>query len=129
MGRMSTLHYWEVWYPKAAANGLLIGRGRCEPTERMILHSPAECLTVEVYDDDRKLVAKGVDLPRTLESPMCLLRIEGDRVLREDMWPTEADTGTPVLLPGGEVGILEKWWNADDRKEWRWTIEFYNLAR
>ena len=126
---MTKLHYWEVWYPKAAATGLLMARGRCEPTERMILHSPAEFLTVEVYDDHRKLIAMGQDLPRTLQSPMCLLRIEGERVVREDTWPTDADVGTPVLLPGGEVCILQKWWNAEDRKEWRWSAEFYNSIR
>ena len=126
---MANLHYWEVWYPKAAATGLLMARGRCEPTQRMLLHSPAEFLTVEVHDDDRKLIAFGQDLPRTLQSPMCLLRIEGDKVVREDMWPTDADVGTLVLLPGGEIGILEKWWNAEDRKEWRWSAEFYNSIR
>jgi len=129
MALMAGLQNWEVWYPKAAANGLLLARGRCEPTDRMIVHSPADFLTVEVYDDDRNLVAMGRDLPRTLESPMCLLRIEGAKVVREDMWPTDADAGTPVLLPGGEVCILEKWWNSEDRKEWRWTAEFYNSTR
>jgi hypothetical protein len=34
-----------------------------------------------------------------------------------------------VLLPGGEVGILMSWWNADDRKEWRWQIELSNSVR
>jgi len=34
-----------------------------------------------------------------------------------------------VILPGGEAGILKAWWNADDRKEWRWQIEFYNQIR
>lgn len=126
---MSKLHYWEIWYPKAAANGLLFARGRCDPTDRMIVHAAADFLTVEVYDDERKLIAKGVDLERTLQSPMCLLRIEGDRVTREDIWPTEADAGALVLLPGGEVCVMTKWWSADDRKEWRWTAEFYNSLR
>jgi hypothetical protein len=95
----------------------------------MILHSPAEYLSVEVYDDDRKLVAKGKDLKRTQQSPMCLLRIQGDQLIREDFWPTEAEVGTLVLLPGGEIGVLEKWWNSEDRKEWRWSAEFYNSTR
>jgi hypothetical protein len=95
----------------------------------MIVHAPAEVLSVEVYDDDRRLIAKGKDLPRTLQSPMCLLRVEGDTVVREDVWPTDADTGTLVLLPGGEIGVLREWWNAEDRKEWRWTVEFYNSIR
>ena len=32
----------------------------------------------------------------------------------------------PVLLPGGEVGILLSWWNAAGESEWRWQVEFYN---
>jgi hypothetical protein len=31
-----------------------------------------------------------------------------------------------VVLPGGEVGILLAWWNAEDGSEWRWQVEFYN---
>jgi len=126
---MANLHYWEVWYPKAGSTGLLFARGLCESAERMIIHSPADVLSVEVYDDDRKLVAKGKDLPRTQQSPMCLLRIEGGAVVREDFWPTVADLGTLVLLPGGEIGVLREWWNAEDRKEWRWSAEFYNSIR
>ncbi len=36
------------------------------------------------------------------------------------------DLGSPVLLPGGEVGILLSWRNAADESEWRWQVEFYN---
>ena len=32
----------------------------------------------------------------------------------------------PVLLPGGEVGVLLSWRNAADESEWRWQVEFYN---
>jgi hypothetical protein len=34
-----------------------------------------------------------------------------------------------VILPGGEAAILKAWWNAEDRKEWRWQIELYNSIR
>ena len=124
-----TLHYWEIWYPRAAATGLLFARCRIEPTDRLIVHAVPETMTVEVYDDARRQVARGEDLERTLQSPMCLLRRQGEAVTREDFWPTDADVGTPVLLPGGEAGILLSWWNAEDRKEWRWQIEFYNSRR
>ena len=126
---MAGLRTWDIWYPKAAATGMPFARGRCEPTERMLVHSPAEFLTVEVFDDERRLIARGQDLERTQPSPMCVLRLEADRIVREDVWPTDADVGTPVLLPGGEVGILQTWWNSDDRKEWRWSAEFYNSIR
>jgi hypothetical protein len=123
------LQYWEVWYPKAAATGILVARGRLDPTERLIFHSTPDVITVDVYDTDRNRVAHGKDLERTMDSPMTLLRLEGERVVREDFWPTDADVGTPVLLPGGEVGILTEWWNAEDRTEWRWQLEFYNSLR
>ena len=124
-----SLQYWEVWYPRAAATGLLVGRGLLDPTDRLILHAAPEVMTVEVYDEGRKRLAYGKDLPRTQDSPMCLLRREGDRITREDIWPGESDIGAPVLLPGGEVGILQSWWHAEDRLEWRWQVEFYNSRR
>jgi hypothetical protein len=129
LGDMKELQYWEAWYPKAAATGVLIGRGRIDPVDQLLLHSPPEVLTVEVSDRHGNRLAYGKDLPQTLDSPMCRLRREGDRVTREDFWPTDADHGLLVLLPGGEVGTLVEWWNAPDRKEWRWRVEFYNTIR
>ena len=40
--------------------------------------------------------------------------------------PADHDLGSPVLLPGGEVGILLSWRNAAAESEWRWQVEFYN---
>lgn len=57
---------------------------------------------------------------------MTRLAQEGGRIERADRWPTATDLGCPVLLPGGEVGILLAWWNAADGSEWRWQVEFYN---
>jgi hypothetical protein len=42
------------------------------------------------------------------------------------VWPSEDDLGTPVILPGGEVGILTAWWHEGDRSAWRWSIELSN---
>ncbi|NJN94340.1 MAG: hypothetical protein HC875_09740 [Anaerolineales bacterium] len=58
--------------------------------------------------------------------PMARLTRRGEQVEREDCWPTEADIGRPVILPGGEVGLLRSWWHAADGSEWRWSVEFYN---
>ncbi|HMQ35579.1 MAG TPA: hypothetical protein PKD53_33030, partial [Chloroflexaceae bacterium] len=58
--------------------------------------------------------------------PIGRLRVAEPTVSREDIWPDEADLGTPVILPGGEVGILKAWWHAEDHSEWRWQIELYN---
>jgi hypothetical protein len=120
---------WELWYPKAASTGLLFARGRLDTTSVLLVHAPPEYLTVEVSDDEGGPVLKVADLERTAETPICRLTKDGSRVSREDIWPSEADLGLPVMLPGGEVGILKQWWHADDHKEWRWQIELYNSLR
>jgi hypothetical protein len=123
------LEFWEVWYPEATATGMLVGRGRLQHTETLLVHAVPDVITVEVSSTDGLRLAYGRNLKRTQQSPICRLRREGDSISREDIWPADADLGLPVLLPGGEVGILRAWWNADDRKEWRWQIELYNSLR
>lgn len=129
MGENSSLQYWEVWYPKAGATGISVARGLIEPAQRVILHAAPEVLTVEVSDENGTRLAYGRDLERTDETPMCSLYQEGNKILRKDIWPDESDLQSIVLLPGGEAGTLLSWWNADDRKEWRWQVEFYNSIR
>ena len=98
---MAETQTWEVWYPEAAATGLLVARGHP--------------------------VARGEDLARAGEQlPMTRLWVAGGEVRREDRWPTAADFGSRVLLPSGEVGTPTGWWHAGDGSEWRWSAEFYN---
>jgi hypothetical protein len=123
------LEFWEIWYPRATATGMLVGRGMLDPTDVLLAHAVPDVITVQVSSRDGRRLAYGRQLGRTLESPICRLTRQGDRITREDIWPTEADYGRPVLLPGGEVGILLSWWNADDHLEWRWQVEFYNSRR
>jgi len=122
------MHTWTLWYPNAASTGLLFARARIDATDEVLVHAAPEVLTVEVESDARDL-AFGQDLQRTLDSPMTRLRRVGGDILREDVWPTDADIGRTVILPGGEAAILKAWWNAEDRKEWRWQIELYNSIR
>ena len=119
------MHTWTLWYPKAASTGLLFARARIDATDQVLVHAAPEYLTVEVQSDVREL-AFGQDLPRTQESPMTRLRRVGGDITREDVWPTDADLGLTVILPGGEAAILKSWWHREDRKEWRWQIELYN---
>ncbi|MGE0058389.1 MAG: hypothetical protein AB7P33_16940 [Dehalococcoidia bacterium] len=126
---MSDSVFWDLWFPKAASTGLPFARGELAPTQALLVHAAPDLLTVEVRDPDGRRLASGKDLERTLQSPICLLRLDGEIVRREDLWPTDSEIGLPVLLPGGEVGILTAWWNADDRKEWRWSIELSNSVR
>jgi hypothetical protein len=34
--------------------------------------------------------------------------------------------GTLIIVAGGEVGTLQKWWNYAEQQQWRWNMEFYN---
>lgn len=121
--------YWEIWYPKAAATGLPVARSLMDRTRYVILHSPPEVVTVEVRSEAGERLAYGAELSRTQISPMCRLSREGSAITREDIWPGDEDLGSIVILPGGEAAVLKAWWHADDKKEWRWQVEFYNSRR
>ena len=117
---------WDLWYPHAAAQGLPFARGRLDATDALLVHAAPEALDVAVRDDKGRLLAQGTGLARTADRPMARLMVREGEVAREDLWPEESDIGRPVILPGGEVGILRAWWNAADGSEWRWQIELYN---
>ena len=119
---------WDLWYPAAAATGLPFARGRLAPTDVLWVHSAPETLAVAIRDaEDRRLVARAEDLKRRGEQfPTTRLARRGSTIEREDRFPTQADVGSLVILPGGEVGRIVAWWNADDGSEWRWQVEFYN---
>ena len=123
---MTDREVWDLWYPNAAAQGLSFARGRLDHTDVLLVHAAPEALRVEVRSDAGELLACGDQLPRTADRPIARLRREGARITREDLWPEAEDIGRPVILPGGEVGILRTWWNAADGQEWRWTVELYN---
>jgi hypothetical protein len=126
MNTQKQIQIWDLWYPQAAATGVPFARGRLDATDVLIVHAPPPMLTVEVRTDNGRRVAMGVDLPQTADRPMARLTRRGDQIIREDVWPTADDIGNMVILPGGEVGELLTWWNAEDGSEWRWQIEFYN---
>ena len=94
---------WDLWYPQAAATGLPFARGRLDSAPALLVHAAPPSITVTVRDDEGTVLAHGADLERTADSPIMRLRRDGERISREDIWPGDADCGTPVLLPGGEV--------------------------
>ena len=120
---------WDLWYPDAGATGVAFARSRVDRAaagERLLVHAAPPRLEVTVRSEDGETVARGEKLERHEKGPMSfLVRREGEIIL-EDGWPTDADIGRLVILPGGEAGILQSWWNAGDKSEWRWTLEFYN---
>jgi hypothetical protein len=126
MNSQSQLQIWDLWYPQAAATGVAFARGRLDATQVLLVHAPPPMLTVEVRSDDGKRLVYAQDLAQTADRPMARLTRQGESITREDLWPTQDDIGRLVILPGGEVGQLLSWWNAEDGSEWRWQIEFYN---
>jgi hypothetical protein len=120
---------WDLWYPDAGATGIPFARGSLDPADVLWVHAAPPTLTVTVRDDDERVVAKGEALKREGKRlPLTRLARRGSTVEREDRWPTQADLGALVILPGGEVGKLTSWWNAADGSEWRWQVELYNHA-
>src|SRR5947209_7449619 len=117
---------WDLWIPDVGATGISFARGRLDATDVIIVHAPPEKLSVEIRNTDGTVLASGENLPRTANTPMARLRLQGNKVTREDIWPTEADYGMRVIVAGGEVGTLQKWWNDAEEQEWRWSLEFYN---
>ncbi|GAC1394929.1 MAG: hypothetical protein NVSMB65_13440 [Chloroflexota bacterium] len=117
---------WDLWIPDVAAQGISFARGRLDAAQTVLVHAAPAALTVEVHSDAGAPIARGQDLQRTQDTPIARLRRQGNTISREDIWPTAADYGLPVLLAGGEVGILQAWWNDPDQQEWRWSIELYN---
>jgi hypothetical protein len=126
MNTPSQLQIWDLWYPQAAATGVAFARGRLDRTNVLLVHAAPPMLTVEVRSDSGKRLAYAQDLAQTADRPMARLTVQGERITRVDLWPIQEDIGRMVILPGGEVGQLLKWWNAEDGSEWRWQIEFYN---
>jgi hypothetical protein len=126
------LEIWDLWFPGPGANGLPFARCKVnadDVRERVLVHAAPQKLQVRVFDVAGNLVARGDGLERHQPGPMSFLNRQGSSISLEDGWPTQADLGLVVLLPGGEAGILKTWWNADDHKEWRWQLEFYNQNR
>jgi hypothetical protein len=119
-------HEWDLWFPQAGATGLPFARGRLDPTPVLLVHAAPRVLTVTVRDAEGRVVAEAHELEATADTPIARLRVDYPVITREDIWPGPADLGSPVLLPGGEVGILKSWWHAPDESEWRWQIELYN---
>ncbi len=120
------LQIWDLWYPQAAATGVSFARGRLDATNVLLVHAPPPMLTIEVRNDSGKRLAYAQDLVQTADRPIARLTLRRKTITREDLWPTQSDIGQLVILPGGEVGQLLSWWNAEDGNEWRWQVEFYN---
>lgn len=120
---------WSIRARDAGMNGLEFAR--CTTAggfHRVLVHAAPARASVEVAGEDGRVLARG-DLDREGDySPMTLLELDGEQLRRSEIWPDDGHHGLPVLLAGGEVGILERWRHSDDRSWWRWSVEFSNHA-
>lgn len=119
-----TIHVWEIH----AGDGSLFARGQMVAAGTVLGHSLPATIDVDVIDEAGRVAASARGLRGDEETPIARLELDGETVRRTQIWPTDDDLGTPVILPGGEVGILTAWWNAPDHSEWRWSIELHNHA-
>jgi hypothetical protein len=117
---------WELRNPDGGAQGLEFAKARMGDHRVVLVHAAPSRLNVVVRTVNEVLIAIGTDLHAEGETPISRLALDDLRIVRENVWPAEEDLGLPVILPGGEVGILRSWWNAEDRSAWRWTLELSN---
>ena len=118
---------WSIRSNDGAMNGLEFSRcTTAGDLPRVLVHAAPGNAKVEVTDADDRVVARG-DVQRVGEySPMTLLELHGSTIRRSEVWPTEELYGMPVLLAGGEAGLLTKWHHAEDQSWWQWSLEFSN---
>lgn len=118
---------WSLRSRDGAMNGLEFARSlTAGGLTRVLVHAAPSQASVEVTDDEHRLVANG-DVDRDGEySPMTELTIVGAGVTRREVWPTQEHHGLAVLMSGGEVGVLTAWRHDEDRSWWQWSVELSN---
>jgi hypothetical protein len=118
---------WTIRSGDGGMNGLEFTRATAAGGfSRVLVHAAPTQAQVEIRADNDRLVARG-DVERQGDySPMTLLEIDGGELRRLEVWPNEDHYGLPVLIAGGEVGVLQRWEHAEDRSWWRWSAEFSN---
>jgi hypothetical protein len=108
-------HVWALRGADGGSQGLEFARAKIGETDSVLVHAAPSVLDVEVFVNGERLIAIGTDLRASEDTPMNRLTIDGTRVVREAIWPSEEDRGAIVLLPGGEAGELESW-NTDQAR-------------
>lgn len=127
---MAASRVWSIRSMEGGATGLEFAHANLGAEHDVVLaHALPVSVRIEIHEGG-SLVASADDLhDASASTPISKLTVDGVRVLRENMWPQDGDAGSPVILPGGEVGILRSWWNDDEGARWRWTIELEGSSR
>ena len=127
--RLGAFTVWDLRSTDGGASGLAFARASLDPSRSILVHAAPSRLEVEVRSNGEHLIAVGRDLRAdTDHTPIARLVLDGTRVLRSEIWPTERDLGSIVLLPGGEAGVLRSWQTAPDRSTWTWSLELQGGA-
>jgi hypothetical protein len=119
---------WSIRSGDGGMNGLEFTKATTAGDfKQVFVHAAPAQLQIEVRraDDDVRVASGEVERDGDY-TPMTLLTLNGGAVSRAEIWPSAEHFGLPVLLAGGEVGILRGWEHADDRSWWRWQVEFSN---
>jgi hypothetical protein len=112
---------WAVETSKDGERWRFFGKAWKSPGEPVLMHAPVRFVRFRQLmptEDDQW----SEPLETEVECPMSIVRME-DRV-REDLWPADEHVGLPMLLPGGEIGRLQRFEHADDGSTWRYVLEF-----
>ena len=119
---------WDVRSGDGGMNGLEFARATTAGGfDRVLVHAAPAHLQLTVTGEDDRVVLRGEVDREGDYSPITLLELRPpDGLRRSEIWPAEEHLGLPVLLPGGEVGVLLRWEQAEDRSWWRWAVEFSN---
>ena len=117
-------HVWALRGADGGSQGLEFARAKIDETSTVLVHAAPSVLDVEVFANGERLIAIGTDLRAAEDTPINRLTIDGMRVVREAMWPSEEDRGAIVLLPGGEAGELQTWDTDQARQRWVWSVRF-----
>jgi hypothetical protein len=118
---------WELRSRDGGMNGLEFALAlTAGDFSRVLVHAAPAQLRLHVRTEDGTTVAQGEPDRDGDYSPITLLELADGGVRRSEIWPDENHLGLPVLLPGGEVGVLTAWEHAPDHSWWRWSVEFSN---
>ena len=119
---------WNLRARDGAMNGLEFAKATtASGFSRALIHAAPAQLSAEIVDHSGSLVARGDTLDRAgAYLPMTLLTIDDGEIRRSEIWPDVDHYGLPVLLAGGEVGLLRMWEHSLDHSWWKWSLEFAN---
>ncbi|HVB01123.1 MAG TPA: hypothetical protein VNE42_07665 [Acidimicrobiales bacterium] len=119
---------WNLRSRDGGMNGLEFARATtASGFHKVLIHAAPAHLSLEIVDDLSVVIAHAENLDRIGDYlPMTLLTIDGTVINRCEVWPDNSLYGVPVLLAGGEVGILREWHHSKDHSWWKWSLELAN---